>query len=91
MHDHPRANLHFIWVGPLGRRDPWKDPTPTKARASAFTTCFGSTRLSQRLMAIESSAASANVSGQLQLRDNATMEGPGPADGTTLPASAGTT
>jgi hypothetical protein len=28
MHDHPRPNLHFIWVGPLGWWDPWKDPTP---------------------------------------------------------------
>jgi glycosyltransferase involved in cell wall biosynthesis len=24
--------LHFVWVGPLGWWDPWKNPTPTKAR-----------------------------------------------------------
>jgi glycosyltransferase involved in cell wall biosynthesis len=29
---HPRPNLHFIWVGPLGWWDPWKNPGPTKAR-----------------------------------------------------------
>jgi glycosyltransferase involved in cell wall biosynthesis len=32
MHDHPRPNLQFIWVGPLGWWDPWKNPGPTKAR-----------------------------------------------------------
>jgi glycosyltransferase involved in cell wall biosynthesis len=25
MHDHPRPNLQFIWVGPLSWWDPWKD------------------------------------------------------------------
>jgi glycosyltransferase involved in cell wall biosynthesis len=32
LQDHPRPNLRFIWVGPLGWWDPWRDPTPTKAR-----------------------------------------------------------
>jgi len=32
LHDHPRPNLNFIWVGPLGWWDPWRNPTPTKAR-----------------------------------------------------------
>ena len=29
---HPRPNLRFIWVGPLGWWDPWKNPGPTKVR-----------------------------------------------------------
>jgi glycosyltransferase involved in cell wall biosynthesis len=32
LHEHPRPNLNFIWVGPLGWWDPWKNPGPTKAR-----------------------------------------------------------
>src|SRR5262249_7659749 len=44
-----------------------------------------------RFACLRSSAASTNVAGRLQLRDNATMDRPGPVDGTTLPTSAGTT
>jgi glycosyltransferase involved in cell wall biosynthesis len=32
MRDHLRPNLHFIWVGPLGWWDPWKNPTHTTVR-----------------------------------------------------------
>src|SRR5215510_12201068 len=32
MRDHPRPSLRFIWVGPLGWWDPWRNPGPTKAR-----------------------------------------------------------
>jgi hypothetical protein len=48
MHDHPRPNLHFIWVGPLGWWDLGRIPPPRRREASAFTTCFGGTRLPQR-------------------------------------------
>ena len=44
MHGHPRPNLHFIWVGPLGWWDPGGTPAPRSRGASAFTTCFGGTR-----------------------------------------------
>jgi glycosyltransferase involved in cell wall biosynthesis len=32
MHDHPRPNLRFIWVGPLGRWDPWNGTEPRGVR-----------------------------------------------------------
>jgi glycosyltransferase involved in cell wall biosynthesis len=32
MRDHPRPNLRFIWVGPLGWWDPWRNPSHTMAR-----------------------------------------------------------
>ena len=57
MHDHPRPNLHFIWVGPLGWWDPWKDPTPTKARGLRLHYLLwrhAAVAAAQRLMAMES-------------------------------------
>ena len=57
MHDHPRPNLHFIWVGPLGWWDPWKNPTPTKARGLRLHYLLwrhAAVGAARRLMAIES-------------------------------------
>jgi glycosyltransferase involved in cell wall biosynthesis len=57
LHDHPRPNLQFIWVGPLGWWDPWKDPTPTKARGLRLHYLLwrhAAVAAAERLMAMES-------------------------------------
>lgn len=32
LREHPRPNLRFVWVGPFGRFDPWKPPSPKYIR-----------------------------------------------------------
>lgn len=57
MHDHPRPNLHFIWVGPLGWWDPWRHPTLTEARGLRLHYLLwrhAAVAAAQRLMAKES-------------------------------------
>ena len=57
LHDHPRPNLQFIWVGPLGWWDPWKNPTPTKARGLRLHYLFwrhAAVAAAKRLIAMES-------------------------------------
>jgi glycosyltransferase involved in cell wall biosynthesis len=57
LDDHPQPNLRFIWVGPLGWWDPWKDPTPTKARGLRLHYLFwrhAAVAAAKRLMATES-------------------------------------
>ena len=56
MRDHPRPNLRFIWVGPLGWWDPWRNPGPTKARGLRLHYLFwrhAALAAAQRLMARE--------------------------------------
>ncbi len=56
MRDHPRPNLQFIWVGPLGWWDPWKNPSPTKARGLPLHYLFwrhAAVAAAKRLMAVE--------------------------------------
>ena len=33
---HPRPGLSFVWVGPFGRWDPWKPPSPSGIRLHYF-------------------------------------------------------
>lgn len=57
MRDHPRPNLQFIWVGPLGWWDPWKNPSPTKARGLPLHYLLwrhAAVAAAKRLMAVES-------------------------------------
>jgi glycosyltransferase involved in cell wall biosynthesis len=55
MHDHPRPNLHFIWVGPLGWWDPWHDPTkPRGLRLHYLLWRYAAVAAAKRLMAMES-------------------------------------
>ena len=55
MHDHPRPNLHFIWVGPLGWWDPWNDPTkPRGLRLHYLLWRHAAVAAAKRLMAMES-------------------------------------
>ena len=56
MRDHPRPNLRFIWVGPLGWWDPWRNPGPTKARGLVLHYLLwrhAALAAAQRLMAME--------------------------------------
>jgi glycosyltransferase involved in cell wall biosynthesis len=56
LHHHPRPNLRFIWVGPLGWWDPWKNPTPTKARGLRLHYLFwrhAAVAAAQRLITME--------------------------------------
>jgi glycosyltransferase involved in cell wall biosynthesis len=56
MRDHPRPNLRFIWVGPLGWWDPWKNPGHTKARGLRLHYLFwrhAALAAAQRLVATE--------------------------------------
>jgi glycosyltransferase involved in cell wall biosynthesis len=57
LQDHPRPNLNFIWVGPLGWWDPWKNPTPTKARGLRphyLLWRYAAVAAAKRLIAVES-------------------------------------
>jgi glycosyltransferase involved in cell wall biosynthesis len=57
LHDHPRPNLRFIWVGPLGWWDPWRAPSPTKARGLRlhyFLWRYAAVAAAKRLMTTES-------------------------------------
>ena len=57
LQDHPRPNLRFIWVGPLGWWDPWKDPALTKVRGLLLHYLFwrhAAVAAARRLMAMES-------------------------------------
>jgi glycosyltransferase involved in cell wall biosynthesis len=56
MRDNPRPNLRFVWVGPLGWWDPWKNPGPTKARGLRLHYLFwrhAAVAAAERLMATE--------------------------------------
>jgi glycosyltransferase involved in cell wall biosynthesis len=56
LRDHPRPNLHFIWVGPLGWWDPWKNPGPRKVRGLRFHYLFwrhAAVAAARRVMATE--------------------------------------
>ena len=54
MHEHPRPNLHFIWVGPLGWCDPWNDPTkPRGLRLHYLLWRYAAVAAAKRLMAME--------------------------------------
>jgi glycosyltransferase involved in cell wall biosynthesis len=55
MHDHPRPNLHFIWVGPLSWWDPWNDPTkPRGLQLHYLLWRHAAVAAAKRLMAMES-------------------------------------
>jgi glycosyltransferase involved in cell wall biosynthesis len=55
IHDHPRPNLHFIWVGPLGWWDPWKHPTKPRGLSVHYLLWrHAAVAAAKRLMATES-------------------------------------
>jgi glycosyltransferase involved in cell wall biosynthesis len=55
MLGHPRPNLHFIWVGPLGWWDPWKDPTKPRGLPLHYLLWrHAAVAAAKRLMAVES-------------------------------------
>lgn len=55
MHDHPRPNLRFIWVGPLGWWDPWKALAKPRGLGLHYLLWqYAALAAARRLMAIES-------------------------------------